>query len=142
MTVALFPIEKGVFLIIEDKNSPVMYTNQTNGYACSHPEMKGILVPVEFQSDIQDKFINDVYMGSGWALDSDEFQADIPKILSQLNEYFSDEYLFELDTDKTTKNTESWVYLHAKRSRSDTIIDILSDFPDELKAVLTWPNSD
>jgi hypothetical protein len=142
MTVALFPIETGVFLIIEDKNSPVIYTNQTNGYACSHPEMKGILVPVEFQSDIQDKFVNDAYMGSGWALDSDEFKQDIPKILSQLNEYFADAYLFELDADKTMKNTESWVCLKAKRSRSDTITDILSDFPDEIKAVLTWPNSD
>jgi outer membrane receptor for ferric coprogen and ferric-rhodotorulic acid len=142
MKVALFPIEKGIFLIIEDKNSSVIYTNQTNGYACSHPEMKGIFVPVEFQSNIQDKFVNDAYMGSDWALDSDKFKQDIPKILSQLNEYFSDEYLFELDADKTTKNTESWVYLNAKRSRSDSIPDILSNFPDELKAVLTWPNSD
>lgn len=142
MKVELFPIERGIFLIIEDKNSSVIYSNQTNGYACSHSELKGVLVPIEFQSELQDKFVNNAYKGSGWSLDSNGFKTDIPKILLQLNEYFANEYIFELNHDRITDNTESWVYLNGKRSRSDTVTDILSGFPNEIKAVLTWPNSD
>jgi len=142
MEIELWKIKSGVFLIIEDKNSPVEYINQTNGYACSHPGLRGFLVPVEFESDLQNKFCNSAYMGTGHALDSAEFFSDVPNILLQLNKLTDNVYEFILDEEKIKENTESWVHLIGNRLKSDSEFSILFDFPDKIYAILTWPNSD
>ena len=133
-------IESGVSIIIEDEKSPVVYSNQTNGYYCSHPEIKGYLVPVEFTESIAQKFLCQKYAGSGYELDN-SFYDDVPEIMKQLND-FCGNYTFELDESKSGENTESWVHLVGKRNRLDSDGEIIQGFPDSFTAVLTWPNSD
>ena len=133
--------ENIVSIVIEDKNSPVIYSNQTNGYACSHPEIKGYLIPVEFNEHLSQKFLSNEYVGNGWELDKG-FYEDVPEIMKQLCEYFCDNYIFELDENKMEKNTESWVFLVGKRNKPDSYTGIIQGFPDIFTAVLTWPNSD
>ena len=148
MKIALLGNE-GIFLIIADENSPAFYKQQAGGYSYVHPEMRGVLVPLEFQPEIRDKFINLKYMGSGWALDSEEFHADLPTILEQLSDYFDEQYVFQLDNDKKSKNIESWVHLTGIRSASakEEEHEIFSacrfaGLPEQFHAILTWPNSD
>jgi hypothetical protein len=133
-------VESGVSIIIEDEKSPVVYSNQTNGYFCSHPEIKGYLVLVEFTGSIAQKFLCRKYAGSGYELDK-SFYDDVPEIMKQLND-FCGNYVFELDESKIDKNTESWVHLVGKRNRPDSDCEIIQGFPDLFTAVLTWPNSD
>ena len=141
MKINLWAIENIVSIIIEDEKSPVTYSNQTNGYVCSHPEIKGYLIPVEFNENISKKFMNHEYAGNGWVLDKSLYD-DVPEIMRQLFYYFCENYIFELNSSKIDKNTESWVYLEAKRIKPDNYSGILEGFPDLFFAVLTWPNSD
>jgi len=46
LLIELWNLSKVISIIIEDKNSPIEYSNQTNGYACSHPGINGYLIPV------------------------------------------------------------------------------------------------
>ena len=52
MIIELWALENVISIIIEDKKSPIVYSNQTNGYACNHPGIKGYLIPIEFDEDI------------------------------------------------------------------------------------------
>lgn len=142
MQINLWAAENTASLIIEDENSPVTYSNQTNGYACSHPEVNGYLVPVEFKGGVAEKFVNEGYAGNGWELDS-SFYDDIPQIFEQLGDYFCDEYSFELDESRKGKNTETWVHITAKRVKpAQKYHGIIQGFPDIFTAILTWLNSD
>ena len=141
MQINLWSIESIAAIIIEDENSPVTYSNQANGLACDHPETKGYLVPVEFRGRILVKFMSGC-IGGGWGY-YDSFDDDIPQIMKQLNDYFCNDYTFELDESKLEKNTESWVHLVAKRGKQEQRHHgILRAFPDTFTAILTWPNSD
>lgn len=142
MLINLWAVENTAAIIIEDENSPVTYSNQTNGTFCSHPEVKGYLVPVEFKGRILVKFMSAWSAGGGW--DTDEsFYDDAPQIMNQLNEYFYEDYLFELDKSKIDKNTEAWVHLIGKRNTIESRgTAILQGFPDTFNAILTWANSD
>ena len=133
-------VESIVAIIVEDEKSPATYSNQTNGHACSHPEINGYLVPVEFKGSIAQKFLNLGYAGSGWELDN-SFYDDVPEILNQLKEFFRN-YVFELDESKIKENTEAWVHLVGKRDKPDHYSDIIQGFPDTFAAILTWANSD
>jgi hypothetical protein len=141
MKINLWAVENIVSIIIEDEKSPVVYSNQTNGYACSHPEIKGYLIPVEFNENISQKFFCHKYAGNGWKLDK-SFYDDVPEIIKQLFYYFCEYYTFELNESKIDKNAESWVFLIGKRNKPDSYSGILEGFPDVFTAVLTWPNSD
>ena len=141
--------DAGIFLIIADERSPVTYAQQAGGYTCVHPQMRGVLVPVEFQPEIRDKFTNHKYKGSGWALDSKEFYADLPVILEQLSDFFDGQYVFQLDDDKKSKHIEAWVHLIGTRSSFAMAEGCelfssfrIAGFPEQFHAVLTWPNSD
>jgi hypothetical protein len=140
----LWGIENIALLIIENENSPVKYSNQTNGYACSHPEIRGYLIPIEFKGNILNKFLNFGYKGSGWELDI-SFYDDVPEIIKQLNDYFGEKYNFELDKSKIENNTESWIHLIGRQNESnkpENVFDIIQEFPNKFNAILTWPNSD
>jgi hypothetical protein len=97
---------------------------------------------VQFKGIIAEKFIDCGYAGSGWELDK-SFYDDVPEIIKQLNDYFCDDYIFELDESKIEENTEAWIYLAAKRITPEKRHHgILRAFPDTFTAILTWPNSD
>ena len=113
MCINLWATENNISIIIEDDNSPIRYSNQTNGHACHHPEVKGYLVPIEFKGSIAEKFLNFGYAGNGWELDKSFY--DVPEIMKQLTDYFCDEYVFELNGSKIDKNTESWIHLTAEK---------------------------
>jgi len=132
--------EKNISIIIEDKKSLVAYSNQTNDYSCSHPEINGYHVPVEFDETITQKFLSYGYAGDGHGLDKC-FYDDAPETMKQLCEYVWGNYIFELDENKLHKNTESWVFLVAEKNKSVRDCGIIQGFPDKINAVLTWPNS-
>jgi len=145
MIINLWAVENTTAIIIKDENSPVTYSNQTNGIACYHPEIKGYLVPVEFRGRMLVKFMSgetSPFAGGGWELDA-TFYDDAPQILKQLNDYFCELYNFELDEEMIKENTEAWVHLVAKRTEKEAKFHgILQGFPNEFTAILTWPNSD
>jgi hypothetical protein len=141
MRINLWAAENTASIIIEDEKSPIIYSNQAGGLACSHPETKGYLIPVEFRGRILVKFMNSRY-AMGWDID-DSFYDDIPEIMKQLSDYFYDDYSFELDQSKADKNIESWVYLIAKRiTAKQKHHGLIQGFPETFTAILTWPNSD
>jgi len=141
MQIDLWGMENTIGLIIEDKISPVIYSNQAGGYSCLHPEVRGYFVPVEFKGCILAKFMNEQYT-TGWVL-NESFYDDIPEIMKQLYDYFCEHYSFELDQSKIDKNIEAWVYLIAKREVVESRYSgILQGFPETFTAILTWSNSD
>jgi len=126
MLIELWNLRKVISIIIEDKNSPIGYSNQTNGYACSHPGISGYLIPVELDEKISQKFLNYGYAGNGWELDN-SFYEDASDIMEQLKKYFCNIYIFELDESKLINNTESWVYLVGKKNKPENY-----DMPDHV----------
>ena len=146
MKINLWAAENTTEIIIKDKNSPVIYSNQTNGLCCYHPEIRGYLVPVEFRGRMLVKFMSgetSPFAGSGWELGA-TFYDDAPQIMKQLNDYFCDIYNFELDESRINDNHEAWVHLVAKKTEAEKrhSSGIIEGFPDEFSAILTWPNSD
>ena len=125
---------EGVLAIILER-SGIVYTNQTGGHACCHPEEEGILIP----------FNND------YPLDSPEERLEyrlsnllenaqyLTKKTADLVDSVLIDCRFEnvrVDRSRLKESQEAWVYIEVNGE-----LDFVDGFKN-FKAVLTWNNSD
>jgi hypothetical protein len=133
--------------------SGVIYSNQTGGTCCLHPEIEGVFIPLANDcNDIGELrgpsellfnyFDRPKYNGSGAArgpkpgLDEEDALA-IEKILSQYNLT----YLFQIDRNRLHDSHEAWVWCNIVAE--DLKFGVFHNFmPYPRPAVLTWQNSD
>ena len=143
----------GTGLIIEYP-SGVVYSNQTGGTACLHPEQEGVYVPLRNDASYAERkllspemklleyFEGSKHKGSGATEGLDAEDADF--IDGVLRSWRLGEFL-EVDRDRLRECHEAWVYVRIKRDETvdDEFLSLASGFgPYPKRGVLTWTNSD
>lgn len=120
-----------LFALIISCPTEVFYTNQTHGTCCYHPEIEGILIPLNNYMRLEDElssFINDFAQ-----IYTEDLADKIDIILSNYVDFI------KVDRDKLKESGEAWLYVTIDKTH-----DIISGFVENgyNKAVLTWINSD
>lgn len=122
----------GVILL---RPSGVVWTAQTGGYACHHPEAEGVLIPLlqgGFVAAMRRHFVDDEGPYGGWCDD-----AITPATADWLDGIFTTRNIpIVVDRDRLTDDQESWIYVRTLAS------DAPMTWPAGLSGVLTWENSD
>lgn len=113
--------------------SGVIYTNQAGGYACLHPEIEGVFVPLAV-GHRKILFALQQHFNGNWRHIEESDAKTINKLLK------SDGFGF-IQVDKTIldESFEAWIYVE--------IEEIAETFPlikgfGKTKGILTWANSD
>lgn len=124
----------------------VMVTNQTGGYCCLHPEIEGIYIPfnddiyvdenqINLDKELNHYFVSDKYRGTGATQGIDKEDAQF------INHLLEKCYLGNIKVDENLliKSHESWVFVNVI-TKSE--YGVLQGFPEQMKGVITWQNSD
>lgn len=126
----------------------ILISNQTGGYACLHPAIEGIYLPLsndymettkQFLSpeiELMEYFIGDKYQGTGAVKGIDK--EDVEKITVILTKYGLHHFI-KIDLELLSESHESWIYVNIL---ADKEVALLKNFKFPLKGVLTWANSD
>lgn len=132
--------EAGLGIIIQHP-SGVLYTNQTCGTCCDHPEVEGVFVPFDAEESWQRlsaHFEGPKYRGSGAMRGIDEDDAAF--IESVMREGRIDVHLI-VDRSRLEESHEAWVHVLIEGETEP--FPLASGFgPYPRRGVLTWPNSD
>lgn len=137
----------GLGLIISHPTG-ILVSNQTGGTACLQPFIEGLYLPVgndmiietkqliSPETDLSNYFKSEKYFGTGATngIDIDD-AVIINKILQKygLNEFI------KVDMKQLEKSHEAWIYVNVHSNANN---DLLSNFDNNLDAILTWTNSD
>jgi hypothetical protein len=129
----------GIGLIIE-YSSGVRYTNQTGGYACLHPEVEGVFVPLTHPQFSQQEELERFFTGPKWGghcyASIDEETADF------LDSVFSGNFrtqALKVNRAKLAESHEAWI--HVTVSPDGEASEMWSGFCNAL-GIVTWENSD
>ncbi len=113
----------------------VIYTNQTGGFACWHPEVEGFLVPLRTHLGMREldalRSLSDCDDG----LDS-ETADQVESMLARLG--FNG---IHVDRSRLAESCESWIHVTLSGDLGHKV-PLEGTRPQRLEAVLTWPNSD
>jgi len=133
--------------LIISHHSGVIYTNQVGGFACLHPEIEGVFVPLSDDSKTIEQRLSQHFTGAKWKghcyKGIDEETADFTDDLLSLN--FLTKRL-KVDRDKLKESIEAWIWVEIDESdfietQNGTIESEFRGFPSR-KGILTWENSD
>jgi hypothetical protein len=114
----------------------VIYTNQTGGFACWHPEVEGFLVPLRTHLGLRElDALRSLCGDRDDGIDS-ETADQVESILASLG--FKG---IRVDKSKLAESWESWIHVILSGELGHTV-PLEGVRPERLEAVLTWPNSD
>ena len=134
--------------------SGVIYSNQTGGTACLHPELEGVFIPLGNdlevpsnkllgpQEALADYFEGPKHQGTGATTGLDAEDAEF--IDGVLRRWGLIRFI-ELDRGKLKESHEAWVYVRitADENSEDGFLSLVHGFgPYPRSGVLTWQNSD
>ncbi|MCB1277693.1 DUF6210 family protein [Prosthecobacter sp.] len=121
-------------LIIACK-SGVTYTNQVGGYACRHPEIEGVFVPLpgSMSEKLDAHFTGPKWCGHCYDAIDDETASTVDEILAELAFVST---TVRVDRKKLADSCEAWIWVTI--SSNGYLWPGLS----EENGVLTWGNSD
>jgi hypothetical protein len=135
--------------------SGVMFSNQTGGTECLHPELEGVYIPIRNETEegaaeggrdtelrspeheLVEYFVMGPYQGSGatWGLT----EADGAFIESVLAKWDLGDCL-RVDRDKLGESHEAWVHVTVTGEESHQAFSGFGPYPRA--GILTWKNSD
>lgn len=116
--------------------SGVVYTNQTSGLACEHPEVEGVLVPLfDGIGHPAMHSLRQHFRGDWHQLAEDDM--DIVDGILRRN------YLgfIKCDRKRSADSKEAWVHVLIEEDTAPRIAQRILGFGPK-SGVLTWPNSD
>jgi len=119
-----------VFGIIWLNPNGEIYSNQTGGYSCNHPQERGFFQPItpSMKEQMDEHFVSGPLYG-GWCCDGikDETAIFLDTLFSETKD-FLDSTLSKcrVDRERLKDSMEAWVYITCGDKRG----------------VLTWVNSD
>lgn len=131
----------GVGLILP-WNSGVVYSNQTGGHGCLHPETEGIYVPLFPEGSPVEKALEDFFTGrkwQGWCCEGiDEETADaVDAFLAEVDRTQG----MKVNRDYLEDSHEAWIHLTLPDVRQAPPFSLMNGFRT-MNAILTWSNSD
>ncbi len=140
----------GCALILQASEG-IVYTNQTGGYSCLQPKVKGILIPLRnnfvikpaqqfgLEPDLHAYFTGPKHRGAGAVRGLDtEDAAEIDKILARHRL----DGIIIVDRARLSESHEAWVHVSVLRDDYAPSPIFAGFGPYPRKGILTWPNSD
>lgn len=114
--------------------SGVNYTNQVAGYACLHPELEGVYVPLPASvcEKLDSHFTGPKWSGHCYEAIDEETADFVDAILAELDLGFC----LCVDRDRFAESWEAWIQVKISMN------SVLWLGLDEGTGVLTWENSD
>lgn len=132
VVITLYDIKQPV--IIVPAETGVIYSNQTGGCCCNHPEMEGYIIPLETKWEAQNPLNPNIFSPDWWYLKfMDDQKAD--EIEDMLNTPYGK--IRNLKVLRDEEWEEAWVRVSFEMS-----VDYTEDEWTELEGILTWENSD
>jgi len=136
----------GIGLIIKCP-SGVCISNQTGGYACHHPEVEGVFVPLLADRGAPsntvlcqlERFFTEGKWG-GWC--ENGIDAETADFMDSLLASSDELKFIKVDRALLADSEEAWVHVILDPSRNEMPVPVMDGFEDGTAAVLTWPNSD
>ena len=114
----------------------VIYTNQTGGFACWHPEVEGFLVPLRTHLGMRElDALRSLCSDCDDGIDS-ETADRVESVLARLG--FKG---IHVDRSKLAESWESWIQVILSGELGHKV-PLEGTRLERLEAVLTWPNSD
>ena len=115
----------------------VIYSNQTGGFSCRHPEVEGFFVPLRTPFGLRELYALQRMKFS----DFDEgIDAETADSLEQMLRHQGLRCI-QVDRSKLAESWEAWVHVTVSGELGYKV-PLLGPRPDKLEAVLTWLNSD
>jgi len=131
----------GIGLIVAHPTG-VQISNQVGGYACFHPSIEGVFVPlmepeVDQQTRLYRYFVGPKWQGHcyGWI---DEETADFVDSVLDLSRTTKP---IRVDRTRLQNSMEAWIYVVFDRAARPDDYALYDQFPSGT-GVLTWANSD
>jgi hypothetical protein len=114
--------------------SGVSYTNQVAGYACQHPELEGVYVPLPASAceELYSYFTGPKWNGRCYNAIDEETASFVDAILARLDLGCC----LRVDRDRFAESWEAWIQVKISMN------SVLWLGLDEGTGVLTWENSD
>lgn len=143
-------ISSAIPALIVAHPSGVVYNHQAGGYACNHPEMEGVFIPLDdfmFYKNGRCRFmvnivkeLNQYFTGKkhgGWCYEG--IDSEDGKYINGLLPS-----CIRVDSKKLSESMEAWIWVKIKSSDNikDSFTATWHGFPDKASAVLIWENSD
>ncbi|HET9366215.1 MAG TPA: DUF6210 family protein [Candidatus Angelobacter sp.] len=126
----------GVGLIIA-RPSGVLYGNQAEGYACSHPQAEGVFLPLPVQPGASELWSLQQHFRGEWGPIDEESARIVDRILRRNGHNY-----LKVNRARLTESCEAWIHvlidepeMYSKASSA------IAGF-GKCEGVLTWPNSD
>lgn len=131
------------FGIIVLRPSGVYYSNQTGGYACLHPMVEGIFVPLGDEMADQEKKLCDYFTGPKWAgWCCDGIDGETADFIDALMSKTGSTRGISVDRSRMRDSHEAWVYVDLRCSEEQPCWKVEVSGFGICKGVLTWENSD
>ena len=123
--------------------SGVRYTNQTGGYACLHPEIEGVYVPLADAYSEQVSRLAEHFVTRWGGHCYDGIDAETADFIEQVLRTSWVAENLQVDRTRLEDSHEAWIYVRVPGS-ADSGNPRLQPFSGFLDAegVLTWENSD
>jgi len=122
--------------VIVPMETGVVYTNQTGGTGCYHPEVEGLFIPLN-SHDARRRILKDPLLDAwtDWAVDIS------PKRIKLFLEVFELEHIFSAPKELPEGSWgEAWVPVVIRKNRNE-YTELLGAFVNKT-VILTYPNSD
>lgn len=135
----------GIGLIIKWP-SGVFFSNQTGGYACHHPQVEGVFVPLmdreapycEALEELERYFTGEKY--GGWC--DNGIDTETADFIDSLLATAIGLQFIKVDRSMLADSEEAWVHAIIYPNQYEPRSPVVHGFEDGVGAVLTWPNSD
>lgn len=121
----------------------VLYSNQTGGTSCLHPQAEGAYLPLANALTVQEELLLAHFTGPKWrgACDrgiDEETAAEVERILGL--SHVTRELGLRVDRTRLAQSHEAWVHVEIA-AQPETDLALLGSIPAS-QGILTWANSD
>lgn len=131
------------FGLIVLRHSGVYFSNQTGGYACYHPIVEGVFIPLGEEASNQEKELQGHFTGhkwAGWCCDGiDGETADFIDSVMAKSDLTKD---VTVDRARLKESHEAWVHVDFRNTEPYGFGSVEVSGFGICKGVLTWENSD
>jgi Family of unknown function (DUF6210) len=114
----------------------IRYTSQTAGFACEHPEVEGVFVPLRTRVGRPELATLSGMFRGAWNSLGDHQADSLDAFLKRC-----DFQRICVDRSKLTESTEAWVHVTVSGIEEDAV-PLAIDSSEILYGILVWPNSD
>lgn len=142
--IVLYPLEQPA--IIVKAKTGLVYTNQTAGVMCHHPEQEGFLVLLDPPPRKFTIFDSNRWYDEMPAFNNETYD-EIEATLNRKHAYYW--HIRDIRVDRTAKNEEAWIHVRFRGDfskegnfRTDWDSDPQPQAFPEYEGILTWKNCD